>query len=146
METELTASWRQRRYPLHALVICDRRPLIPINQLSQNELPGPGSYSVDHKLRDTKIYSTKGLGAICSKDKRAFAFGKVLVTPAPGTYEAAGGAFSTAPSRLGETSTSAFKPPQQRSVTVAEDPMPGPGQYKTRREFDASAPKVWLKI
>jgi len=97
---------------------------------NENELPGPGSYEQDGKLIDTKIYSKKGLGGgFASKTVRASAFGKASMTPAPGAYEIS--RRFTAPVRPGDAGTSGFKPPSQRSVTVAEDPLPGPGQYGT---------------
>ena len=49
------------------------------------------------------------------------------MTPAPGAYEIS--RRFTAPVRPGEANSSGFMPPTQRSVAVAEDPLPGPGQY-----------------
>jgi len=97
---------------------------------NENELPGPGSYEQDGKLLDSKIYSKKGLGGgFASKTVRSSAFGKASMTPAPGAYEI--NRRFTAPVRPGEANTSGFMPPTLRSVTVAEDPLPGPGQYGT---------------
>lgn len=94
-------------------------------------MPGPGSYEQDGKLIDSKIYSKKGLGGgFVSKTVRASAFGKASMTPAPGAYNI--NRRFTAPARPGDASTSAFKPPTLRSVTVANDPLPGPGQYNPR--------------
>ena len=104
--------------------------LPPCCLAAQNELPGPGSYEQDGKLLDTKIYSKKGLGGgFASKTVRSSAFGKASMTPAPGAYEI--NRRFTAPVRPGEANTSGFMPPTLRSVTVAEDPLPGPGQYGT---------------
>ena len=37
-------------------------------------------------------------------------------------------------------STSTFKPPTERSVMVAPDPLPGPADYRVHRELDADYP------
>ena len=103
--------------------------LPPCCLAAQNELPGPGSYEQDGKLVDSKIYSKKGLGGgFVSKTVRNTS-GKASMTPAPGAYEI--NRRFTAPVRPGEANSSGFMPPTLRSVTVAEDPLPGPGQYGT---------------
>jgi len=110
----------------------------------ENDLPGPGTYN-DHeqKITDTKIgtsYSKKGLGVgFVSKMKRESAFKGSASAPGPGNYER-GASFmdgireSNRANRSGSTST--FKPPTERSVLVAADPMPGPADYRLQRELD----------
>ena len=92
-------------------------------------MPGPGAYEQDGKLIDSKIYSKKGLGGgFASKTVRNTS-GKATMTPAPGAYNI--DRRFIAPVRPGEANSSGFMPPTLRSVTVAEDPLPGPGQYGT---------------
>ena len=112
---------------------------------TENDLPGPGTYN-DHeqKVADSRIYSKKGLyGGFASKTKRDSAFvAKAASAPGPGNYER-GGSFAddvrenNRANRSGSTST--FKPPTQRSVLVASDPLPGPTDYHIPRNFDADA-------
>ena len=96
---------------------------------AQNDLPGPGTYEQDAKLIDSKIYSKKGLGGGFASKTIRNTSGKASMTPAPGAYEIS--RRFTAPVRPGEANSSGFMPPTQRSVAVAEDPLPGPGQYGT---------------
>jgi len=104
----------------------------------ENELPGPGSYhtETDARLHDGKIYSKKGLGGgFVSKAKRDSAFGKLSDAPAPGTYNHKG-TIQTSDGRHFSGSTSAFKPPTQRCVTLSEEPEPGPGQYNAAQAVE----------
>ncbi len=109
----------------------------------ENDLPGPGTYE-EHaqKICDDRIYSKKGLGVgFVSKVKRESAFKGAANAPGPGSYER-GGAFvdevreNNRSNRSGSTST--FKPPSSKSVVVASDPTPGPGNYEMPRHFDAA--------
>ena len=114
-------------------------PLTP--SLAQNDLPGPGTYNEhEQKLLDCKVYSKKGLGGgFVSRTKRESGFKPSSSAPGPGNYER-GGSFYDAileqnrGNRSGSTST--FKPPTQRSVMVAADPLPGPTDYNVPRSFD----------
>jgi len=113
----------------------------------ENDLPGPGAYE-DHalKLVDPRIgtsYSKKGMGVgFVSKVKRDSAFKGSASAPGPGSYER-GGAFSDDIKELNKSnrsgSTSTFKPPTTKSVVVASDPQPGPGNYTLPRNFDTVA-------
>ena len=50
--------------------------------VSQNDLPGPGSYEEVSKVKDDKVYSKKGLGnGFVSKTKRESAFGASSSAP-----------------------------------------------------------------
>ena len=106
----------------------------------ENDLPGPGTYN-DHesKIIDHKVYSKKGLGGgFVSRTKRDSGFKPSSSAPGPGNYEAGGGFYDAVKqanraNRSGSTST--FKPPTQRSVMVAPDPMPGPSDYAIPRAF-----------
>lgn len=111
----------------------------------ENDLPGPGTYN-DHeqKIHDDKIYSKKGLGVgFVSKTRREDFFKPSSSAPGPGNYER-GGSFKdhinevNRANRSGSTAT--FKPPTERSVMVAPDPMPGPADYRVYRELDTDAP------
>mmetsp|Transcript_30765 Transcript_30765/g.76806 ORF Transcript_30765/g.76806 Transcript_30765/m.76806 type:complete len:371 (+) Transcript_30765:54-1166(+) len=110
---------------------------------SENDLPGPGSYSDETlRIKDIKIYSKKGLGVgFVSRTKRQAAFGPNSNTPGPGNYENRM-TFQQSVAEFGRFnqtgSTHAFKAPSKRSVTVAEEPLPGPGQYQVQRHFDPS--------
>jgi len=109
---------------------------------NENDLPGPGTYDEDaKKIKDDKIYSKKGLGVgFVSRTKRASAFGNSAHTPGPGNYEQRRDTFMHSVEQCNRFnasgSTSAFKQPTKRSVTVAEEPLPGPGQYSLQRQFD----------
>ena len=108
---------------------------------SQNDLPGPGTYEEhEAKVVDSRVYSKKGLGVgFVSKTKRDSAFKAASAAPGPGSYNR-GGSFAD---RVAETNranrsgtTSTFKPPSTKSVIVASDPTPGPGNYSVVRQFD----------
>ena len=111
----------------------------------ESDLPGPGTYN-DHqaKIHDDKIYSKKGLGVgFVSKTKRDDNFKASSSAPGPGSYER-GATFMdhikevNRANRSGSTAT--FKPPSERSVMVAPDPLPGPADYRVPRELDTDAP------
>ena len=104
----------------------------------ENELPGPGSYhtETDCRLQDHKVYSKKGMGGFVSKAKRDSAFGRGSDAPAPGTYNHKG-TIQVRDGKHFSGSTSAFKPPTQRSVTLSEEPEPGPGQYDAAHAVEA---------
>ena len=112
----------------------------------ENDLPGPGTYN-DHesKILDHKVYSKKGLGSgFVSKTKRESGFKATSSAPGPGNYERGGSFYeavkqSNRANRSGSTST--FKPPTQRSVMVASDPLPGPTDYNIARSFDGADPR-----
>lgn len=113
---------------------------------TENDLPGPGTYN-DHeqKINDDKIYSKKGLGVgFVSKVKRGDNFKATSAAPGPGNYER-GGDFmhhvreTNRANRSGSTAT--FKPPTERSVMVAPDPIPGPADYRVYRDLDSDAPR-----
>lgn len=111
----------------------------------QNDLPGPGTYdNHDQGVRDDRVYSKKGLGVgFVSKTKRDSAFKGSSSAPGPGNYEC-GGSFvdavaqSNRANRSGTTAT--FALPTQRSVMVAQDPIPGPADYRLARQFDPNQP------
>ena len=108
----------------------------------ENDLPGPGTYNdADKRIADDKVYSKKGLGVgFVSKTRRDSFIKAGAQGPGPGNYER-GGTFAEDVKNLNRAnrsgSTSTFKPPTERSVLVASDPMPGPSDYKLRRELDA---------
>jgi len=110
---------------------------------NENDLPGPGTYNEEEKkIKDDKVYSKKGLGVgFVSRTKRQSAFGALSFTPGPGNYENRL-TFQHAAADCGRFnqsgSTASFKQPSKRSVTVAEEPQPGPGQYRVQRHFDTS--------
>lgn len=112
----------------------------------ENDLPGPGTYAyAEQKIKDDMVYSKKGLGVgFVSKTKRESQFKAGASAPGPGNYER-GASFmddireKNRANRSGSTST--FKPPTERSVMVAADPMPGPADYRLNRELDADAPR-----
>jgi len=110
---------------------------------NENDLPGPGTYNEEaQKIKDDKVYSKKGLGVgFVSRTKRQSAFGASASTPGPGNYENRV-TFHHAAAECGRFnlsgSTATFKQPSKRSVTVAEEPLPGPGQYRVHRNFDPS--------
>ena len=115
----------------------------------ENELPGPGSYNADSAaaaLVDTMVFSKKGYGSgFVSKTKRQSAFAKAAAsTPAPTAYGyGSAGTFDAAAraNRFG-ASTSAFQPETKRSVTVADEPAPGPGAYSHVRSFDRGSAEL----
>ena len=115
----------------------------------ENELPGPGSYNADSAaaaLVDTMVFSKKGYGSgFVSKTKRQSAFSKgAASTPAPTAYGyGSAGTFDAAAraNRFG-ASTSAFQPETKRSVTVADEPAPGPGAYSHVRSFDRGSAEL----
>ena len=113
--------------PRSAAAAARRSPACACCLAAQNDLPGPGTYEQDAKLIDSKIYSKKGLGGGFASKTIRNTSGKASMTPAPGAYEIS--RRFTAPVRPGEANSSGFMPPTQRSVAVAEDPLPGPGQY-----------------
>jgi len=109
---------------------------------SENDRPGPGSYEGDAiKVKDDRVYSKKGLGVgFVSKAKRASSFASKSVVPGPGNYEERDTLVNEMleHTRYNQTaSSSVFKPPSKRSVTVADEVLPGPGQYNSQGIFDA---------
>jgi len=106
----------------------------------EHDLPGPGTYEEAAKLKDDRVYSKKGLGVgFASCSKRQSSFGTSSSVPGPGNYEDHG-TFLRSVQQNGRYnrsgSTSMFQQPTMRSVTVAEEPLPGPGQYRLQRQFD----------
>ena len=113
----------------------------------ENDLPGPGAYEETARFRDDRIYSKKGLGVgFASQAKRAADLapkGQQSV-PGPGNYEARNATLAQSARRSGGSS-SAFKPPSMRSVTVADEPMPGPGHYERKGTLGAGGPTIGPK-
>lgn len=111
----------------------------------ENDLPGPGTYE-DHKAqKDDRIYSKKGLGVgFVSKVKRESTFvPKASASmPGPGSYSTTAGTLIDDVRELNKAnrsgSSATFKPPSSKSVVVASDPTPGPGNYEMPRYFDAA--------
>ena len=104
----------------------------------ENDLPGPGTYNdADKRIADDKVYSVR-LRRFVSKTRRD----SFIKAGAQGrASNERGGTFAEDVKNLNRAnrsgSTSTFKPPTERSVLVASDPMPGPSDYKLRRELDA---------
>ncbi len=107
---------------------------------NENDLPGPGSYEDSGRIKDDKVYSKKGLGVgFVSRTKRESGFSASSSAPGPGNYNQPSSFYdemrrSNRFNKSGSTST--FKPPSKRSVLVADEPLPGPGQYSLQRQFD----------
>ena len=107
---------------------------------SENDLPGPGTYEDEARIKDDKVYSKKGLGVgFVSRTKRESGWRGSSSAPGPGTY-GQNSSFMDEVQRSNRFnksgSTSTFKPSSMRSVTVADEPLPGPGQYSLQRQFD----------